>query len=171
MTSRADTKGGKANGSQDTHRGRLQATNPRRPAGASPELLQGVQAQGIQGDEERREPRGSSGHGSLGHRRRSGNPNPMRDVGRGSLESRQTAGNLEVGERLDTQKHIADAIKVPQKTVSNWLHMANGRNGDVAKADSYSQITEGISSHIPPRPITLFPCWYEDTAYYGSYDS
>ncbi|GAJ13305.1 unnamed protein product, partial [marine sediment metagenome] len=64
-----------------------------------------------------------------------------------------------------TQQQIADDLKVPQKTVSNWLKdMANPISEDIAKHNHNSHMENTTFSHIQPPSIRLFPCRYEEAA-------
>lgn len=71
-----------------------------------------------------------------------------------------------------TEQQIADTLKVPQPAVCYWLkHFNNGKGNDVNnQATIIDKRTMGVID-IKPRPITLFPCKYEEVGDRISADS
>ena len=60
-----------------------------------------------------------------------------------------------------SQPKIAKALKIPQRTISNWLKLvANNGNGEYAKSFLISNNNEYIISN----DITLYPTVYETAA-------
>jgi len=61
-----------------------------------------------------------------------------------------------------SQPEISKALAVPQKTLSNWLIVANSEANDTQPLSILAKNSSIIISHNNHRPIALFPCKYEE---------
>ncbi|HUV56432.1 MAG TPA: DNA methyltransferase [Dehalococcoidales bacterium] len=61
-----------------------------------------------------------------------------------------------------SQPEISKALAVPQKTLSNWLIVANFEANDTQPLSIMAKKPSIIISHNNRAPITLFPCKYEE---------
>ena len=63
-----------------------------------------------------------------------------------------------------SEKEISRALTVPQKTLSNWLIVANFEANDIQPLSIMAKTSSIIISHNNHHPITLFTCRYEEVA-------
>ncbi|GAJ22538.1 unnamed protein product, partial [marine sediment metagenome] len=61
----------------------------------------------------------------------------------------------------------AHSLAVPQKTLSNWLIVANSEANDTQPLSILAKNSSIIISHNNHHSITLFPCKYEEVGIKG----